>query len=51
VPDEFAKIELVCIDERHLKIGHEVRDGEGHLTIAVVLAYTVAQPAEAQRPA
>jgi hypothetical protein len=34
VADELAKIDLVCVDERHLKIGREVPDGEGHLTVS-----------------
>jgi hypothetical protein len=34
VADQLAKIDLVCVDERHLKIGREVADGDGHLTVS-----------------
>lgn len=30
---ELAKIDFVCTDERHLKIGRQVPDGDGHLTV------------------
>ena len=32
--DELAKIDLVCVDEHHVKIGREVPDGGGHITVS-----------------
>jgi hypothetical protein len=34
VAEDLAKIELVCVDQRHLEIGRGVPDGEGHLTVS-----------------
>jgi hypothetical protein len=34
MPDERAKIDLVCFDERHLSIGREAADGDGFITVS-----------------
>jgi hypothetical protein len=33
VEDELAPIDFICVDPEHIRIGHGVRDGEGHLTL------------------
>jgi hypothetical protein len=31
--DELAPIDFICVDPSHIRMGRDVPDGEGHLTL------------------